>query len=144
MGIWAPRPPRRKETIGKMGGGGKNSAQIFPQSSPPQGRLRAFKPALRFCQNPWGELWGKSCLKTRQFPYGLGGRLLPMDFGNFGPKGTPWGRFIQMKFGNLVIGKMGVFNQDFTPELSPKTLGKKGNFCFFPNFVVERFGENLG
>ena len=26
---------------------------------------------------------------------------------------------------------MGVFNQDFTPELSPKTLVKKGNFCFF-------------
>ena len=67
---------------------------------------------------------------------GLGGRLLPMDFGNFGPKGTVgkspnfwWpGGGLPIKFGNLgprpprpkeTIGKMGVLNQDFSPELSP-------------------------
>ena len=68
--------------------------------------------------------------------FGLGGRLLPMDFGNFGPKGTltrspnfwwPGGGSSKYNLGtwsppNENIGKMGVFNQDFTPELSPFSL----------------------
>ena len=84
---------------------------------------------------------------------GLGGRLFPMDWEVWSPKnlenfllsqgqgpakfwvvcGGPPNKFLEFGpqttlavwGGKETIGKMGVFNPDFFPELSPKTLGKK-------------------
>ena len=141
--LWpGPRPPKPKETTGRL----------F--------RASAFPKFL-------GESWGKSGLKTPQFPYGylwpgwLGWPPLPNGLGSLVPQ-KPW-KFLRagsrnfgwsagvlpINFWNLgprppwpkeTIGKMGVFNPDFFPELSPKTLGKKkGNFCCLQNSVDPRF-----
>ena len=40
------------------------------------------------------------------------------------------------------IGKMGVFNPDFFPELSPKTLGEKGGIFCPPKFRGEFWGTS--
>ena len=78
---------------------------------------------------------------------GLGGRLFPMDWEVWSPQNLEKGR--SRNFGGLrgssqkisgiwarPQGKMGVFNPDFFPELSPKTLGKKrGIFCCLQNSV---------
>ena len=123
-----------------------------------KGTHRKIVSSRRFSKIPWGELWGKSGLKTPQFTYGylwpgwLGWPPLPNGLGSLVPQ-KPW-KFLRagsrnfgwsavvlpINFWNLgprppwpkeTIGKMGVFDPDFFPELSPKTLGKKrGIFCF--------------
>ena len=189
FGNFGPKPPRPKETIGsgvflfsKIPCGalwGKSGLKTlhFPQGLllgwPPNKFGEFWAPATQAKGNHWessGENLGQ---KPSSFPMvtfglgGLGGRLLPMDFGNFRPKGGPenskgevakfwvvWRGVLPINFGN--VGPQatqakgnhkenGGFQPRFFPRALPRDLGeKKGNFYFLSKIPCAELWEKFG
>ena len=138
--VWGQKfPGRPKVTVGKLG----FSAQIFPRALPNKSwKVLAWKPSI-FPVVPlawvaWGpnfpkfigrpgqrRTMGKMGIFSPDFPQSFlqvilflvvwGGGVLPINFGNFGPK----------------------------PPRPKETIGS-GVFLFSPKFPAEHFGENLG
>ena len=141
--FWAPG----NQAKGNHRENGGFSIQIFPLSSP-QGPLKKkvfFRPWFppRSLRRSLGKNlgWKPPILPTVSFSLGglgaLGGAPSPSILGIWGFR-SPRPRKTIRRMG-------GVPNPDFSPELSPKTLGKKRvKIVFSPKLPAKRFGENLG
>ena len=134
-------------------------APSHPGQRKPQGRLRAFSQHFFCCQKSLGRALGKiwaenppSCPMVTFGLGGLGGRLLPMDFGNFGPKVTlgkspnfwwPGGKI--WEFGPQTTQAKGNHRENgggFSPDFPPQ--GRLRVFKPALSFLPKSMGRALG